>query len=102
MVQKVVGKVGQDQKDFYCDAGEIKTNRVSYGTTRKVKTVTKKLLKKKSKCIKTSVAGKEIAVQCNPCTDKQTCQKQGGAEECHAVKVYDANFKSKPDCPACN
>jgi len=102
MVQKkIVGKVGKDQKDFYCSAGEIKTNRVSYGTTRKVSTVTKKLLKKKSKCITTGVAGKDILVQCDPCTAKQACKKQGGAEECQAVKVYDENFKSKRDCPAC-
>lgn len=98
--QKIVGKVGKDQEVFYCDAGKIKTNRVTYGTTKKVKTVTKKLVKKRNRCVETGVAGRDIIFQCTPCNARQACPKKD--DEPEPVKVLCPDYKAKPDCPPCN
>ena len=71
--QKIVGKVPPSKKDYYCSAGSITTNRVSYGVTKTVSTKEKKLVKARSKCIKNTVAGRDIQFQCTPCNERQAC-----------------------------
>lgn len=100
MPKKVSGKIGNSKLAYYCDAGEVVTNRVSFGVTRKVNTKTKKLMKKKKRCVGTSVAGKEIELQCDPCNQKQGCIKQGGEEALEEVVVFCEDYVEKR-CTKC-
>lgn len=97
---KIVGTVGPDQANFYCDVGTVQTNRVSYGVQKTVNSKVKQLVKKRRRTIGTSPAGKEVFIL--PCSEREVCPNRPVKEDdIDAVKIFCPTAKPVNNCPAC-
>jgi len=72
-IKKVVGSITPDQEKYYCSAGTITTNRVSYGVNKTITTKKREVVKKRHICVKNTVQGRDLAFQCQPCSANQAC-----------------------------
>lgn len=79
-IKKVVGRITPDQEKFYCSAGTITTNRVSYGVNKSITTKKRKVVKKRRICIKNTTQGRDLVFQCTPCSNAsaQVCPLGNG------------------------
>lgn len=93
-IKKVVGKITPDQEKFYCSAGTITTNRVSYGVSKSVATKKRAVVRQRRVCIKNTVQGRDLKFQCKPCSASQSCPL--GCGDYLPVKVI-----SRPDPSPC-
>lgn len=93
--KKIVGKITPDQQKYYCSAGTITTNRVSYGVNKTISTKKRAVVKKRHICIKNTVQGRDLVFQCQPCSAKQSCPLADG--EYLPVKVL-APVDPSPCC----
>ena len=97
--RKIVGKVTPEKANMYCEIGTIKTNRVSYGVTRKVNTKDKKLVKRRDKTITQTPEGRDILLRC---TAPRCPLKDDDIEEvkivCPEPLPIECSFQSNNKC----
>jgi hypothetical protein len=78
--KKVVGKITPSEEKFYCSAGTITTNRISYGVNKSISTKKQKVYQKRRICVKNTTEGRDLVFQCKPCsnTAAQVCPLGNG------------------------
>lgn len=99
-IKKVVGKITACEEKFYCSAGTICTNRVSYGVNKSITSKKRKVYKKRRICVKNTVQGRDLVFQCKPCsnTAAQVCPLGNG--DYQPVVLIAQPFKTC--CPTVN
>lgn len=99
MPNKIKGKVCPEEAgDFYKCVGTLETNRVCFGETRRVKTKTRKLVKKATRTITNGPNGRVVTVGGE---HSRACKCCTGREKLEAVKVVQGPCVDKCENQCC-